>query len=93
MTFLLFPRLEKVRIDSIFIEPYAAIVSANSLRYFERTYLQDTALIRAAQLILALTIDRDEGHVSLSTSNLAQWNLSNCKETFLHGGKGTLCQS
>ena len=61
MTYLLFPTLVRVRIDTICIESYE--LSFRELcSLFQRTYLQGTALVQQAT-DLGVTIDQDEGHV------------------------------
>ena len=82
-----FPSLTKVRIDSIFIEPYA--LSFRELcSLFERTYLQDTALIQQAT-DLGVTIDRDEGHV-FKHVQLGPMEPKQLQETFLRWERDTM---
>ena len=92
-----FPTLERVRIDSIFIEPYE--LSFRELcSHFQRTYLQDTALIERAT-DLGLTIDQDEGHVSRHVqlgpmepkelqTNFLHWERDSIPDLFLFMGLG-----
>ncbi len=92
-----FPTLQRVRIDSIFIEPYA--LSFRELcSQFQRAFFQDTALMEGAT-DLGLTIDQDEGHVSrhvqlgpmeprqLQTTFL-RWERESIPECFLYMGLG-----
>ncbi len=92
-----FPTLERVRIESIFIEPYE--LSFRELcSHFQRTYLQDTALIEHAT-DLGLTVDQDEGHVIRDVqlgpmepkelqTNFLRWERDSIPDLFLFMGLG-----
>ena len=57
-----FPMLERVRIDTMFIESYELSIR-ELCSMFRRTFLQESALVQQAT-DLGVTIDQEEGHVS-----------------------------
>lgn len=92
-----FPTIEKVRVDSMYIDPYG--LSFRELcSDFQRAYLQNTALIEHAT-DLGLTFEQDEGHVirhvqlgpmepkELQT-NFLRWERESTPDLFLFMGLG-----
>lgn len=82
-----FPTLQRVRIDSMCIEPYET--SFRELcSQFRRTYLRDTALMNQAT-DLGVTIDQDEGHVSKHVQ-LGPMEPEQLQTTFLRWERDTI---
>ena len=82
-----FPTLVRVRIDSIYIEPFELSFREFCL-HFRRTFLKDTELIGGAT-DLGLTIDQDEGHVSRHVQ-LGPMELGQLQTTYLRWEKDSI---
>ena len=92
-----FPAIERVRINSIYIEPYE-LTFREICTLLQRTYLQSSALMEHAT-DFGMTIDQDEGHViksvqlgpmdpkQLQTTYL-RWERDSMPEQFLFMGLG-----